>query len=1178
MSKRRATTASANKDPRWRDLVHLEPRYRRSVHLERDFLSADALAGYVITPLVRSTLKRVSEGLINGRGRAWSFTGPYGSGKSAFAVFLANVFHHSDARGGSARRMLQAVDSELYRELFRGHAVPYLVPVLATGERKSLEAIVLRALVEAVAEFWSRNQPPKFETHLRKAAAAAERGNRVSAKEVVRFVEEFGNRVGSSKRGRGVLLLIDEAGKALEYAADHPDRGDVQLLQELAEAATRSGDKPLVLGVFLHQAFDQYASRLGNSQRNEWAKVQGRFDDVPFQEAADQVLRLVSMALALKDPPADVKRAAAALIDDVLSVASPPGIPDKVKLRRLLELTIPLHPITALLLGPLFRSQAAQNERSLFAFLSSSEPGGFQAFLETAVESQSGLETFRPDDLFAYLKQALGERLYRQGRQWAQIDSAISRLPKDAGDLEARIVRTVGLLGLVGDSSGVAPSERVIQSAVSDNSAAERARVKRTLEELQTASILVYRRFRNAYQIWDGSDLDITQRVRQAIGQIDPRASLVTLLGRAAPPRPIVARRHLFETGTLRRFNVCYGDERVLDGEWTREDTDSDGVLWIIVPSSDTAAAQLKARLKDEDAGGGSSAIAKPVVVGVMNEVGRLRETVVELSALEWVQAHTPELGSDPVARKELEGRILDAENALRNEMAGLVSGERRASWYYRGNTLPVRNGRELGSQLSEICDRAYSKGPRLLNELLNRSQPSSAAAAARRELLIAMTTHRDKRHLGFEGFPPELSMYRSVLEEHGLHGEIDGKWQFTEPKTGARSLAPTLRALEKLLGKDGTRVPVRGVYDLLTGPPFGIKEGVIPVLLVWELLRREAEVALYEEGSFVPALDGPVIERLIRAPDHFELQRFKIEGARQEFFEEFTGREDSSDLGPLPLVRQFVKLVQELPAFTRNTRELSTSAVTVRDALLKAKEPGTLMFRDLPQACGFDPLPTVRDAALPTRFVGALNAAIRELRSAYPRLLDRIRNHIGRVFVLPSDTGEMRHELSMRAKRLLSVAADQQLKTFLVRASDESIDADAWTVSIGTFLGGRPPESWVDADLQRLSVNLAMTARKFAALEAAFLEHQQAGLPEGAMAVRVSITEAGQQEAERVVLVRREERHQLEAVVERLREAVEAERGDASRESLVASLAQVMRQLISDMEPESDVTEGVEK
>ena len=43
-------------------------------------------------------------------------------------------------------------------------------------------------------------------------------------------------------------------------------------------------------------------------------------------------------------------------------------------------------------------------------------------------------------------------------------------------------------------------------------------------------------------------------------------------------------------------------------------------------------------------------------------------------------------------------------------------------------------------------------------------------------------------------------------------------------------------------------------------------------------------EIALYEEESFVPSLSEPVIERILRSPDIFELQRFEVSGARGTF------------------------------------------------------------------------------------------------------------------------------------------------------------------------------------------------------------------------------------------------------------------------------------------------------
>jgi hypothetical protein len=58
----------------------------------------------------------------------------------------------------------------------------------------------------------------------------------------------------------GVLLLIDEMGKYLESAA--ADGSDIYFFQELAEAASRARGKLVIVGI-LHQAFEQYASRLG---------------------------------------------------------------------------------------------------------------------------------------------------------------------------------------------------------------------------------------------------------------------------------------------------------------------------------------------------------------------------------------------------------------------------------------------------------------------------------------------------------------------------------------------------------------------------------------------------------------------------------------------------------------------------------------------------------------------------------------------------------------------------------------------------------------------------------------------------------------------------------------------------------------------------------------------------
>ena len=62
------------------------------------------------------------------------------------------------------------------------------------------------------------------------------------------------------------------------------------------EAAARCSGRLVVVGI-LHQAFEQYASRLGRDVRDEWAKIQGRFSDVPLIAGVEEVVGLIGRAI-----------------------------------------------------------------------------------------------------------------------------------------------------------------------------------------------------------------------------------------------------------------------------------------------------------------------------------------------------------------------------------------------------------------------------------------------------------------------------------------------------------------------------------------------------------------------------------------------------------------------------------------------------------------------------------------------------------------------------------------------------------------------------------------------------------------------------------------------------------------------------------------------------------------
>ena len=1164
----------------WQNFVTVAGRFQRSVHLERDAADIHWLDDYILTPLVRSTVERVASGLAStATHRAWSVTGPYGSGKSALALFLSHLLTvPKAAEARRARRQLTRECAELADTLFKAsgplRGKKGLVAVRATGERASFELVLLKALADAAEDFWSgRGAKPEVLWELAVAVEAASDGERVGTRHVVSLFEEVAEKIAASNRyGRGLLVILDEAGKTLEHAAHGGDAGDVHLLQELAEAASRSGDTPIVFMVLLHQGFEHYASRLSTLQRNEWAKVQGRFDDVAFQEADDQLLRLMAAAIEQDDLPPKHRARLLRCATHVSRVVSS----NKRQQRRIAELlrnVLPLHPVTALALGPLFRSRLAQNERSLFAFLSSTEPMGFQRFLAERRGTKTPL-LYMLDELYDYVQVTLGGRLFgRQARHWALIETALRRLPEDAETIDARVVKVIGLLTALGDAHDLRPSRNLIDVALSDAGRVTSKDVSAALDRLKSASILVYRKYLDAYQLWEGSDLDLDTLVASARSEGTVLSSLVAKLAKVAPPRPLVARKHLFETGTLRYFELRYADESIVD-QLEGEEMRADGVIHLVIPSDDRAAKDLERRLKQPMTWLGlDRAECKPVLVALPTELGELRELATELGALEWVQTHTPALRDDATARHELESRIAYTAHLLRERLAALGSGRAHCAWYWRGKTIAVDSAHSLARLLSRICDDVYASAPTLHNELLNRANLSSSAAAARRALLTAMIEHPEEERLGITGFPPEYSMYRSLLEATGMHRKGRSGWKVKAPRG---KLQPAWQELQRMLDdSEQQRFNVATAYHRLRLPPFGMKDGPLPVLLLAAILDGQAEIALYEESVFVPRMTAPVVERLLRSPERFELQRFRIAGARRAFFNKLAstlstdGARDEASM--LDVVRHLVRFAGKLPAYVRNSHQISETARGVREVLLRAREPAPLLFRDLPVACGFKPLPTRgrRSGTDIDEFVDTLRAALSELQQAYPQLLDQLEQSIAEAFGLPRAFKKMRRELAMRSERLMPAAFDSKLKSFLVRASDEVLDREGWVVSVATLLGGKPPASWRDDDLEQARLNLAMLRRRFFALEGMLMEGEGEALADGTELIRIAVAQSGEGEHEQIVALRGTDLRQTKTVEAALRATLDAGRADLPRDLVLAALANVARDLISELNRE---------
>ena len=520
-------------------------------------------------------------------------------------------------------------------------------PILITARRAATSVCVLQGIWTAVSAARDR-QFQSAAKNLSHLLQQAQRDNHLDSSTVVNALVEV-NSAAISAGYSGVLLLIDELGKLFEFAARSPHKADVFLLQQLAEQASRSADQPILLIGFLHQSFQDYGQHLDMVSRKEWSKIQGRYEDIAFLEPADQVIRMIASAIRWKSKTPDeaLKRKISTICRHAAECKIIPHGMRREDFEAAAVAAYPLHPSTLIALPFLFR-RFAQNERSLFSYLSSLEPFGLQAFLQSRELNQENPCFVRLEDLFDYFTQNFGSGLFRQpqARRWMEAADVLDR-KDNLKPQHISLVKSIGILNALGEFSPLSAREPVINYAVNDVLVSTPAIVT-NLAFLKDQSILTYRKFNDTYRIWEGSDVDLDERIAEGELKTRELISLSASLARYLQARPLVARRHSFETGALRFFSLAYVDDVEELQRQAKIKSASDGQVIVCLAASATHGQQFRKLIITLQPG------IEHLLIAIPQDIGEIRAAASELAALRWVWDNTPDLRDDRAARRKI--------------------------------------------------------------------------------------------------------------------------------------------------------------------------------------------------------------------------------------------------------------------------------------------------------------------------------------------------------------------------------------------------------------------------------------------------------------------------------------------------------------------------------------------
>lgn len=1026
--------------------VRIAGRFLRSIRIDTDLADSRALEGFVCpqssAEVLLTMARHVSE---TGQG-AYTWTGPYGSGKSSLVVALSallngNTGFQKQAAKVFGRKLTTAIRDALPTGTKGWRIVPVVGrrdhPVRVIGEAINAAGVVARLPRGG----WTEGHLIKTVTQV-----AAE----------------------SPKKYGGMIVFIDEMGKFLEAAAQ--EGTDIFVFQQLAEIASRSNGRLIVVGV-LHQAFEEYAHRLSREMRDEWAKIHGRFIDLPVNIAGEEQIDLISRAIESDhrpQAPSDLSRTIASLVHRERTA-------DAERLAPTLETCWPLHPVVACLLGPISRRRFGQNQRSIFGFLNSAEPHGFQDFLRRAHDG----DLYGPEQLWDYLRANLEPSILASpdGHRWALAAEALERCETIGGDaLHVKLLKTIAVVDLFKERSALVPSLDLLRTCFPEGSGAV---FKKALAQLDNWSFIIFKKFLDAYAIYAGSDFDIDEAVRTALSDVDAIdfASLKSLAGLQS----ILAKRHYHETGALRWFevNIAPVSNVVELAAKYEPENGTIGQFLLAIPTQgeteDYAANLCREAARESN--------NWDVVVGISKRSWAIVTLARELIAMENVRNDRPELAGDSVARREVNARLVALQGQLEIELRKAFDG---AVWFRKYHTSKTYRHADLNSLATDLADHRFDKCPKLHNELLNRQKPSTNAIAAQNMLLRRMVLNEGEPRLGIQGFPAEGGLLASIFEATGLYANSQTGWRFVPPeRDDPHRLAPMWdAATEYVKGHRNRTIAISEIYDLWRKPPFGVKDGLMPVLAVAFILSQRNSLAVYRDAIFRARFDDVDVEYLAKDAAMLQVRWMDISDAARRLLSgmaEIVRKLDQANalvhLEPIDVARGLVSIYEQLPLWTKRTMRLSANAVRVRDLFKRARDPNQFLFDDIPAVLGED-VSLAKDEDL-HRIITGLREGLEELVQAYPSMLHRLRDILLAELQVPNIAPQSLAELRERAANIRQLAGDFHVEAFVGRVSQFD-GTDVSFEGIASLAANKPPRDWVDRDLDLAMVDIADMAQKF--------------------------------------------------------------------------------------------------
>lgn len=743
----------------------------------------------------------------------------------------------------------------------------------------------------------------------------------------------------------GIYIIYDEFSKYLESSIANTTISDIKLLQDFAEKCDRSGDKQMHLMLISHKDISNYIDKkLPKEKVDGWRGVSGRFKHVNLHNNFSQMYEIIS-AVIKKDEDFWNRYAVENEVrfKNLMERFVSNGLFDKNDLDTTYVAIMgcyPLHPISTFIL-PRLSEKIAQNERTLFTFLSSDNKYTLNAFLQN-LDSEFPILT--PDYIYDYFEPLFRKEIYTSDihKIYSLTSTVLRRLKGNC--LSSKIIKTIALIYMVEQFEKLPPIHNIIVDAYIET-VPNISEINDTLKELIEKDCIVYLKRSNGYlKIKESSGVDIFCEINKIIEKNATSISVKKILNDASFDSYMYPTAYNDEMEITRYFDFKFIDseEFYAVDNWERkiEDLSSDGAVYAIIPNNSSDIENIRNIISLNNYGHNRVLFVLPKIF-----------TDIEKIAYEYYAVKLLKNAAidDELLSDEYDIIIEDLEEVISKFIGNYTRPETGgAEYFYYGKKMPFKRKAQISTKLSEICFKTYPHTPMINNETINKDIITTAALNSRNKVVTGLLEADLDINLGLSGTGQDISFMRSTLIRTGilLNEETKPELTLLPPDDKMRKL---LFVIQNFFTESNSNEGknFKDLYDMLVLPQYGygIKKGVIPIYIAVVLHSFKKYMVVKTKNNEVN-ISTDLLNSINEVPENFivymedwnEEKTQYIESLTELFSDYIIEREKDYNTFSY-VVSAMSRWYMNLPKYTKSLKSIYKGKNAANDAKLNKSQ-----------------------------------------------------------------------------------------------------------------------------------------------------------------------------------------------------------------------------------------------